>query len=169
MKRPERIWKFTAPLERMSGKGGWSYVEFPHEVPELFGTRGDVRVKCRFNGVVADRALMPTKSGVHILVLGAELRKRAGIQRVGDPVRVELRLDPEPDKVVLPVELAGTLELIPELDAAWRKLTPGMQRSMCHWIDGARTAGTRTKRILELLRRHESGEAPFKRKKVGQP
>ena len=79
-KKKPQTFKFTAPLERMTGSFAWSYVEFPHDVKELFGKRGEVRVKCLINGVAADRALMPTKSGYHILVFGGDLRKKAGIR-----------------------------------------------------------------------------------------
>jgi hypothetical protein len=156
-KRPQ-VFRFTAPLERMTGRFAWSYVEFPHDVKELFGKRGEVRVKCRINGVAADRALMPTKSGYHIIVLGGDLRRQAGIKRPGEPVKVELWLDPEPDRINIPVELAETLDFIPEMKAAWDKLTPGMQRSMCYWVGSAKTAPTKAKRIAELLRRFESGD-----------
>lgn len=155
-KKPQ-VWKFTAPLERMTGRFAWSYVEFPHDVKELFGKRGDVRVKCLINGVAADRALMPTKSGCHIIVLGGDLRRKAGIKRPGDFVRMELWPDPEPDRIDIPEELSETLDFIPEMKAAWDKLTPGMKRSMCYWVNSGKTVPTRAKRVAELLRRFETG------------
>ena len=142
----------------MTGRFAWSYVEFPHDVKELFGKRGEVRVKTLINGVAADRALMPTKSGYHILVLGGDLRKQAGIKKPGDLVNVELWLDPEPDRIDIPEELAETLDFIPEMKAAWDKLTPGMKRSMCYWVGSAKTELTQAKRIAELLRRFEAGQ-----------
>jgi len=101
---------------------------------------------------------MPTKSGFHILVLGGDLRKRAGIKKPGDLVQVELWLDPEPDRITIPEELAETLDFIPEMKAEWDKLTPGMQRNMCYWVGSAKTAPTKAKRIAELLRRFEAGD-----------
>ncbi len=157
-KKKPQTWKFTAPLERLTSRFAWHFVEFPHDVKELFGKRGDVRVKCLINGVPADRALMPTKSGYHILVLGGDLRKKAGIKKPGDLVQVELWLDPEPDRITIPEELAETLDFIPEMKAAWDKLTPGMQRNMCYWVGSAKTAPTKAKRIVELLRRFEAGD-----------
>lgn len=166
----KRTYRFTAPLERMSGRFAWSYVEFPHDVKELFGKRGEVRVKCLFNGIAIDRALMPAKSGYHILVLGGDLRKQAGIRKPGDPVRVELWLDPEPDRIDIPEELAETLDFIPDMKAAWDKLKPGMQRSMCYWVRSGKTLPTRAKRVAELLRRFDAGffqvgQGPNARKK----
>lgn len=156
-KKPNQTWKFTAPLERMTGSFAWSYVEFPHDVFELFGKRGEVRVKCKFNGIAADRALMPTKSGYHMLVLGADLRRQAGVKKPGDLVTVELWLDPHPDRIDIPEELAETLDFIPEMKAAWDKLKPGMQRSMCYWVNSGKTLPTRAKRVAELLRRFDAG------------
>jgi len=156
-KKAAKTWRFTAPLERMTGRFAWHFVEFPHDVKELFGKRGEVRVKTLINGVAADRALLPTKSGYHILVFGGDLRKKAGIKRVGDMVKVELWLDPEPDRIDIPEALAETLDFIPEMKAAWDKLTPGMKRNMCYWVGSAKTEPTRAKRIAELLRRFETG------------
>lgn len=153
----KQTFKFTAPMERITGRFAWSYVEFPHDVKELFGKRGEVRVKTLINGVAADRALMPTRSGYHIIVMGGDLRKKAGIKRPGDLVRMELWLDPEPDRIDIPEDLAETLDFIPEMKAAWDLLKPGMKRNMCYWVGSAKTAPTRAKRIAELLRRFESG------------
>jgi uncharacterized protein YdeI (YjbR/CyaY-like superfamily) len=42
------------------------------------------------------------------------------------------------------------------MKAAWDALTPGMQRSMCYWVDSAKTEDTQAKRVAELLRRFET-------------
>lgn len=165
----KKTFRFTAPLERMTGRFAWSYVEFPHDVKTLFGKRGEVRVKTLINGVAADRALMPAKSGYHILVLGGELRKKAGIRNLGDPVRVELWLDPEPNRINVPEALAETLDFLPEMKAAWDRLTPGMKRSMCYWVGSAKTAATQAKRVAELLRRFETGHFQVGKGPEGKP
>lgn len=157
-RKDERIFRFSAPLERMQGNFAWHFVEFPHDVFELFGKRGEVRVKCIINGVAADRALMPTKSGYHMIILGADLRRQTGVRKPGDLAHVELWLDPEPDRVNIPEELADTLDFLPEMKAKWDMLTPGMQRNMCYWVGSAKTTPTRAKRVAELLRRFETGE-----------
>ena len=153
-----RTYRFTTPLERMTTRFSWYFVEFPHDVKVEFNTRGRVRVKCLFNGAMADRALMPTKSGLHILVLGGDIRRAAKLKKVGDTVQVELWKDPEPEKLDIPEDLAETLDFMPEMKAAWDRLRPGMRRSMCYWVGSGKTAATRAKRIAELLRRFETGQ-----------
>lgn len=154
----QEVFRFKAPLERMSGRFAWNYVEFPYDVMELFGTRSRVRVKGTINGVEVDRALMPTKSGYHIIILGADIRRPAKLRNVGDMAHVEIWRDMEPLKLEVPEELADTLDFFPEMKKAWDKLTPGMKRSMCYWVGSAKTTATRAKRVAELLRRSENGK-----------
>jgi len=156
--QPTKTYRFTAPLERLKTDFTWYFVEFPHDVQQEFGTKGRVRMKGTINGIAVDRALMPQKSGVHIIILGGDIRRAAKLKKVGEPVTVEIWLDPEPDRVEIPEELAETLDFIPEMKAAWDRLTPGMQRNMSYWVGSAKTTATRAKRIAELLRRFEAGD-----------
>ncbi|MBK7086098.1 MAG: DUF1905 domain-containing protein [Flavobacteriales bacterium] len=157
MAKPKRTIVFTAPMEKMSGQFAWSYLEFPHDVEQLFGRRGNVRVKGTINGVPVDRALMPTKSGYHIIILGSDLRRAAKLKKAGDLAQVEVWLNTEPTKLELPEELAETLDFLPEMKVAWDQLNPGMRRSMCYWVGSAKTVATRAKRVAELLLRLETG------------
>lgn len=154
-------YRFTAQVEKAEGRFPWTYVEFPHDVERTFGTKGHFRVLGTINGVPMDRALMPTKSGYHMIVLSADLRRKARV-RVGDMAAVEVWPHPEPDKVVPPEELRETLDFLPEFKAAWQKIRPGMQRNICIWIDQAKTMQTRAKRVAELLRRFETGHPWFR-------
>lgn len=153
----DRVFRFTGPMERLSGQFSWYYVEFPYDVEELFGTRSRVRVIGTINGVAVDRALLPTKNGFHIIILGADIRRPAKLKNVGDLVKVEVRENPDPMKLDIPEELEESLGFFPEMKAAWDELTPGMKRSMCYWVGSAKTVATRAKRVAELLRRFETG------------
>ncbi|MBL7938178.1 MAG: DUF1905 domain-containing protein [Flavobacteriales bacterium] len=153
-----KTYRFTAPLEKMNAQMAFMYVEVPIDVEQEFGTRGRVRVMGTVNGVSVDRALMPQKSGMHVIILGGEIRRAAGIKRLGDPVDVVFWKHPNPDLLELPEALAETLDFIPEMKAAWDKLTPGMKRSMCYWVGSAKTEATQAKRVAELLRRFETGD-----------
>lgn len=161
-KAKQQVIAFSGTLEKAEGRFGWTFVEFPHDVQELFGKRGAVRVRGTVNGVPMDRALMPTKSGYHVIVFGDELRRKAKVKQ-GDRVTIEVWLDPEPNKVDLPEELEETLAFLPEFKRGWDALLPGRQRNICIWIRQARTTGTRAKRVAELLRRFETGHAWFKK------
>ena len=161
--------RFDAVLEKMPGRYAWTFVEFPHDVEKLFGKRGSVRVKGTINGVPMDRALMPTKSGFHLLVFGAELRRQAKVE-AGDRARFEVWPNTKPDELELPEELHETLDFFPDFKAGWERMKPGMKRSMLIWINNGKTVHTRAKRVAELLRRSETGHPWFAQKgKAGRP
>jgi hypothetical protein len=157
-KKPTTTYRFTAPMRRLAGDLAWHYLEFPHDVETLFGTKGTVRVKGTINGVAVDRALMPTKSGIHIIIVGADIRRAAKLRKLGDMANTEVWLNTEPEKLDMPEELAETLDFLPEMKAEWDQLKPGIRRSMCHWIGSGKTVPTRAKRVAVLLKRLETGE-----------
>jgi hypothetical protein len=156
-----QIFRFTATVERFDGKGGWYYLEFPYDVKELFGTRAAIRMKGRLNNVEIDRALMPMKSGYHMIALSTALRKLMKV-RLGDRVKVEIWKNEDPDRLDMPEELVETLEFMPELKQAWEKITIGKRRGICHWINSGHAIETRAKRVAEVLKRYEEGHEWFK-------
>lgn len=155
-KKPQQVFTFTGVLEKLTGKGAWSYVEFPHDVKALYGTRAAVRMKGTYNGIPMDRALLPNKSGYHLIIFSTEMRRKAKLKH-GDPVRIEIWRNEKPDELVIPEELAETLDFFPEMKEAWDELTTGMRRGMCIWVGSGKTVETRAKRVAELLRRFENG------------
>jgi hypothetical protein len=158
MSKPSKTFRFTAPLEKMNAQMAIMYVEVPFNVEQEFGTKGRVRVQGTVNGVAVDRALMPQKSGKHVIILGGDIRRAAGLKRLGDMVQVEFWKHPDPDRLALPEELAETMDFMPEMKASCDQLTPGLKRSMCYWVGSAKTTATRAKRVAELMRRLEAGE-----------
>lgn len=162
-KKPE-IFTFTAEVIRPDIKGAWYFIEFPHDVQELFGTRAAVRIKGELNGVEIDRALMPTKSGLHVIALSGELRKKLKV-REGDKVKAEIYRNPDQEELDVPEELAETLDFIPEFKAGWDKITIGRRRGICHWIGSGKSVETRAKRVAETLKRFEEGHEWFKTSK----
>ena len=161
-KKPEII-RFTAPLEKMAGHFAWTYLEFPHDVEKMFGKRGTVRIKGTVNGVPMDRALMPTKSGMHFIVFGADLRKKAKL-KVGEMARLEVWLNTKPNELDLPEELRETLDFFPDFKTGWDRMKPGRKRNVLIWINQGKTMPTKAKRVAELLKRFETGHAWFVRK-----
>lgn len=155
--------RFEALVEKMTGRFAWTYAEFPHDVEKMFGRRGTVRIKGTVNGMPMDRALMPTKSGVHFIVLGQDLRRMARV-KVGEMARFEVWQNTRPDELLLPAELQETLDFFPDFKAGWDRMKPGMKRSMLIWINGGKTMPTRAKRVSELLWRFETGHPWFRKK-----
>jgi Domain of unknown function (DUF1905)/Bacteriocin-protection, YdeI or OmpD-Associated len=164
MKDRKAVIRFTARLEKMTGRFGWTYVQVPGDTKKRIGATGRVRVLGTINGIAIDRALLPTRSGNSIIIVGGDLRKKAGVKE-GDSADLEIWLNTRPDQLELPAELSGTLDFFPDFRTAFEGLTLGAKRSIVLWIGQGKTVATRAKRVAELLKRFEEGHPWF----LGRP
>jgi hypothetical protein len=99
MAENEWVRRFSAQLQRPDGVGTWTYVNVPFDAQTAFGARGQIHVRGTVNGAAFRSSLMPQGDGRHYLVVGAELRTKAGVV-LGDSVDVEVRPDTE-ERVVI--------------------------------------------------------------------
>jgi hypothetical protein len=80
--------EFDAQLEKGDNPGAWTCVVMG-DVPELFGTRGLVKIRGVIDGEPFTGALMAQGDGTHRLPVKAALRKAIGKQ-AGDTVHVRI-------------------------------------------------------------------------------
>ena len=80
--------EFDAQLQKGENPGAWTCVVMT-DVPELFGTRGLVKIRGAIDGEPFDGALMAQGDGTHRLPVRAKLRKAIG-KEAGDTVRVRI-------------------------------------------------------------------------------
>ncbi len=128
-------------------KTGWTYIEIPAKIAQQMkpGNKKSFRVKGKLdNYAIKGVALIPMGEGDFIMALNATLRKAIG-KRKGDKLRVHLEAD---DK--LPELNADLLECLSDEPAAEKQFNslPFSHRLyFSKWIDSAKTAPTRSKRI----------------------
>lgn len=79
---------FDARLEKGTNPGAWTCVVMD-DVPELFGTRGLVKIRGTIDGTPFVGALMAQGDGTHRLPVKAALRK-AIRKEAGDVVRIRI-------------------------------------------------------------------------------
>ena len=143
---------YTTLILKFESKGektGWTYIEVPADIADQLmpGNKKSFRVKGmldRFS--VEGLALLPMGEGVFILPLNASIRK--GIRKAeGAMLNVSLEIDRD-YKLEMPPELAEYFTEDPEAESNFNSLAKSHRDYFIKWIDSAKTAATREKRII---------------------
>lgn len=140
---------FQARLRRPgeSGEGpSWAFIVLPPEVSARLPRRGRLTIAGTLNGQQFQALLEPDGRKSHWLRLDHALLRAAGA-RVGDDVRFEIApLEPEPEPD-LPSDFAAALHATPRAKSTWDATTTVARLDWIHWLDSAKQASTRSKRI----------------------
>lgn len=146
---------FTATLLKFDKKGektGWTYIEISAKQANKLKPRTKVsfRVKGKMDDCPLEQvALLPVGDGGFILPVNAGLRRKIK-KRAGHQVKMALAADLDP--FVLSADLMACLN--DDLDALdyFNTLPGSHQRYFSKWIDSAKTAATKDKRIVMAVK-----------------
>ena len=140
--------EFTAILK--NDDSPMLYIDFPYDVKELFGTRGNVKVKVTYDGI-PHRGLLTNMGGAcHFLGINKALKAKIG-KEAGDEVRVALERDSEERVVELPDDLAALFAANPEAKARYDKLSYSHRKEYAQWIAEAKKPETRQNRLQKTI------------------
>lgn len=142
-----RILKFGKQGE----KTGWTYIEISaHQAEQLKpGSRVGYRVKGKLDQLVIKQvAILPMGEGTFILPLNATMRKAIG-KKEGDKITVALSVDER--EIALSPDLLECLKDEPALMKVFKNLPGSHQKYYSRWIESAKTAPTKAKRIALAL------------------
>ena len=142
---------FTATLEQFDKKGektSWTFIEI--SAAQAKKLKPDTKVSFRVRGKLDSHeikqvALMPMGEGTFILPVNAKMRKAIG-KKTGDKVKAELEADES--KIILSRDLMACLKDEPGALEAFKKLPGSHQKYFSRWVEEAKTATTKTKRIV---------------------
>ena len=146
---------FTTTILKFAEQGektGWTYIRIPAELAQQLkpGHKKSFRVKGKLdNFSIKGIALLPMGEGAFIMALNAGMRKEIKKQK-GAQVVVQLEEDAEERKP--PADLLECLADEPEALQKFRSLTKGHQNYFSNWIDSAKTASTKARRIAHAIR-----------------
>ncbi|MCZ7664659.1 MAG: YdeI/OmpD-associated family protein [Thermoleophilia bacterium] len=132
---------------------GGTYIEFPFDVEEMFGTAGRIPVRLTLRGPAGEapyRGSLVKYRGVMMVGITKAVRERAGAA-VGDRVHVSLELDRGERTVDLPPDLAEALARDETAAAGWDRFSYTHQREYVQSIVEAKRNETRVKRVAAAV------------------
>ena len=138
---------FTAVIEQHQNMDA-AFVTVPFNVAEVFGTKGQVKVKATFDDFAYRGSLAPMGNGAHVLGIRKDIRKAIG-KTFGDLVEVMLEPDLEPRKVTIPPDLEAQFNMNPAARKTFTKLSFTHQREYVQDIEAAKKPETRQRRIIK--------------------
>jgi hypothetical protein len=108
------------------------------------------RVAGTLDGTRFSRVVVAGSRGERLLRFGRAWLRDAGIEG-GDVVLLRVRVDPDPDAVEVPDELAEALAADPALEHRWEALTAGRRRTLAYPLERAKRPETRARRVQAIL------------------
>ena len=152
--------EYKALIHKFNKKGektGWTYIIVPTDIAQSIkpGNKKSFRVKGKLDGfAVKQVALVPMGGGDFILPVNAAIRKGIG-KRKGAQLAVQLEADDS--AIAISADLLACLENEPKAREHFNQLPKGEQNYFSKWVDSAKTAPTKEKRILFALKAFSHG------------
>lgn len=145
-KSPGRI-EFDGVIH--ANEAGGAFVEFPHDVEKLYGVKGRVPVNVTFDGIPYRGSMVKMGTECHLLLILKEIRERLK-KGEGATLHVTVELDAKPRVVELARDVEAAYKRAGVL-AKYRSMSYSHQREYALWIEEAKQAETRNRRIAKAV------------------
>jgi len=137
--------------------GSWGFLVLPKAVSDTLPRRGRTSIEGTINGHPFQATLDPDGQLGHWLKVSEELQEAAAAS-LGDMVAVQVApADPEPEPR-LPGDLQEVLAASPAAKATWKGTTTIARLDWIHWIESAKKAKTRKRRVDNACEMLASGK-----------
>ena len=124
-------------------------IAVPAQVVESLGTSKRPAVRVTINNYTY-RTTVAARGDAFLVPVSAEHRTAAGIS-AGDKLDVDIQLDDQPREVVIPADLAKALKPDATAKHFFDGLSYSHRRSYVMWIEDAKKAETRERRVAKAL------------------
>lgn len=136
--------------ELLAANDGGCFVAVPQSVVDALGGGGRIPVAATFDGVGYRGSVVSMGDGK---VIGVRKATRTAIGKgIGDTVAVTLERDKAPRTVTLAGDVAAAFDAA-DVFASWNALSYSHQREQAGWIESAKRAETRSRRIAVTIER----------------
>jgi len=152
-RKPKPISKtFSAMLERIQSRLGWTIIRIPFDAGKFWGTRGRLRVKGEINGFAFRTSLFPVRGGGHILLVNKRMQK-GGDVRKGMSARFRLEPDLEERVAIIPAELKRFFKEDALLRKWFDRLNYSTRSEIGKWILQVKSPEARARRAEQMAER----------------
>ena len=144
--------RFDARLERLRSSLNWIIIRVPFDAAEVWGMRGQIKVKGEINGFAFRTSLFPTREGWHFLLVNKRMQRGARAVE-GNVASFQMELDSEERTVTIPDELKRILS---EDRSLWRwydHLNHSTRNDIAKWIADPKSAIARVRRAEQIAER----------------
>lgn len=144
-----KTYEFDAVIQKQENIDG-AYIEFPYNVEEEFGAKGQVKVKVTFDGYEYQGSLVKMGHPCHCVGITKKIRSEINKQP-GDTVHIVLVKDDSIRTVEIPKELKELLEVNKEASDFFYTLSYSNQKKYTDWVSNAKREETKEKRLKEAI------------------
>lgn len=128
-----------------------AFVEFPFSTEEIFGKKGQVKIKVLLDEKVNYRgSLAKMKSDFHLLGLTQDVRKQLG-KSFGEVVSVKLWEDKEERIVEIPTDVLEVFNQNQKAFEIYQKMSFTHRKEYMRWITEAKKPETRENRKIKMI------------------
>lgn len=149
----ENPYSFEDKIEKLENST-YYVVYLPANIQQNLPQDKRLRTLGKLNGVDFDLAIHKRKTSPWFFMLGSGLMKKAKV-KFHSVVKISFTLY-DPNQVNIPEEMFEVLEQDPQASEMFYAFTPGIQRSLCHYVISAKNIDTKIKRALELAEKIKS-------------
>ena len=141
---------FESTLQKPDITGSWTYLVIPLNIEEIFGSKGQVKVRGTIDGYPYRSSAMPSGDGTHYMVVKKEIRDKIKATQ-GSIVTVTMTRDQEERIVALPDDFKKALESDERAYNIFGTFSYSHQKEYVDWIESSKTDATRLRRIHKAI------------------
>ena len=144
--------RFEARLERLRSRLNWIVIHLPFDAAQVWGLRGQIKVKGEINGFAFRTSLFPTREGWHFLLINKRMQKGARAIE-GSLARFQMELDREERTVTVPDELKRILSEDRSLRRWYEGLNHSTRSDVAKWVTEPKSGEARIRRAEQIAER----------------
>lgn len=155
------MYKFEAQLKRGINRQGWTYVDIPALVSKKFKDKGRIPVAGYIDREPFRTSILSKGDGMYYLFVSQPLQKKLG-KTVGDYLKIQLAEDIEPRTVDVPNDIIEAFSVSRKAISTFAGFSYSHKKELTEWINEAKKAETRERRIIKAIVMLENYKKPGK-------